>query len=98
MEILGYMRQLEISRKEYQKQKEAIRAERNRPLTQKISEWWEALPPELRNDRYTMTWLTNHFCVGGAKIGPALIALGWKRGRSWKADGSYYRYWMPPKS
>jgi hypothetical protein len=92
----GHLKELEISRERSRQEREAIRAEQIRPLTQKISDWWEALPQEQRTSQYTMESLRNIFGVSGSRIGPALIALGWTRGRSWRSEGSYYRYWRPP--
>lgn len=73
----------------------AERAYKERPLEDKILDWYAALPPQQRRAYYTMDDLVLLFNAAPSRIGMALHRLGWLRRRCWHGDGSYARFWVP---
>ena len=74
----------------------ALAAERNKPLTVKIREWWTALSIEQRYRPYSMDELVKIFNAAPGRIGLALAELGWLRRRAW-TEINYKRYWIALK-
>jgi hypothetical protein len=74
----------------------ALQRDRSKSLRERIEQWMGQLPPGERKDRYTMEELVAQIKGSPGEIGRALHELGWHRQRSWKAQGPFSRYWIPP--
>jgi hypothetical protein len=75
----------------------ALQRDRSRPLRERIEQWLMQLPENELKDRYLMEDFVALFNAPAGHIGKALHELGWRRGRSWKADQPFSRYWVPPE-
>lgn len=79
-------------------QRATIQAQRNKPLHEKIAEWYSGLPENERGSAYSMSELSDRLKAPGNLLGPALDRLGWRRVRRWRAGEPYLRYWVPHAS
>lgn len=68
----------------------------NRPLPERIKDWYEQLSPEERSQPYSMKQLEALFHKAPGQIGMALHSLGWKRKRSFKQQEPFSRTWHAP--
>jgi hypothetical protein len=75
-----------------------VLSERNKPLTETITEWFDALPGSEQCRRYKMQEFVDWFGVAPSLIGPALFKLGWQRKRGWRVSEPFSNYWIPPSA
>lgn len=89
---LSYMERLQQRRAEIQ----AIKAETPAPLTlsERIIEWWRALPQEEQQATYSMEFFRDYFGEAPARLGPVLFSLGWERKRIWEVGKPHRRVWI----
>jgi len=93
--MTSYLARIQAEAANRRAARDAIRAERNKPLHIKIDEWFEKLPAYERKTHYTMAELLDQFGGAAGAMGLALDKLGWKRRRKWSGAGPYSRYWQP---
>jgi hypothetical protein len=72
------------------------RQEANRPLPERIRDWYELLSQEERLQPYSMKQLEALFHKAPGQIGMALHSLGWQRKRSFRQQGPFSRTWHAP--
>lgn len=70
----------------------AKKVENEKPLRERIAEWYKNQPASEKLRPYSMNELVQYFNLPPSVIGPALHELGWKRIRVW-GDGPYLRLW-----
>lgn len=64
------------------------------PLSERITNWYNALPPSEQNRHYTMKELRTIFNETPQQIGATLFELGWSRKRLWRDETPTARYWF----
>jgi len=72
----------------------AASAERNKPLHDKIQDWWLTLSPSDQHREYTMAELVQRFKTSSGLLGTALQQLGWHRRRNYQGTGTHGSYWF----
>jgi len=72
------------------------KAEKEKPLRERIAEWHNNQSLADRQRTYTMNELVQQFRRPPSVIGPVLHDLGWQRTRVWGKGGPYRRSWKVP--
>jgi hypothetical protein len=72
------------------------RQEANRPLPDRIKDWYEQLSPEERLQPYSMKQFVDLFNKAPSQIGLALYSLRWQRKRSFRQHEPFSRTWQAP--
>ena len=67
-------------------------------LQTRLQAWFNGLPEFTRRRPFSMAEFEQAVGRPGRLISPALLALGWRRGRKWTSRYHYHRLWLPPES
>lgn len=98
MYLKSYAAALQRRVAEIRAKRAAEQAQPEATAATKIREWYAALQPGERKERYLMDELVRAIGVAPQVLGPALHEAGFKRVRVWTNYGEpHRRVWLPPQ-
>lgn len=105
MSYLDHLRQecaARLAQREAEKASAAQTISRPRDLHRPVNEWWNALPPVVRNHPWGIEQIIAEAFKEQPRpqlgqLGLALRALGWTSKRSWTVASRNRRTWHPPQ-